>query len=238
MPSDIRGHRKELLRYVNRDELESLDQTVELTALLVGAILGITTYLSSLMQLTSLSVITQSFNVIATLTIWTSYKIARTKISIDLRLWVIVEGITLSYFILLQLFIQIPIFFLIEESIIRGALLVVYMILFFGLDYIRPYARKIAEKRWELLKGNIEPELEKRIDQEALYLVRGGRFSTSVYTFLAVALIWLATSMMSPSRFIYFFVFSFDIIVFSIGYILWKISGLQKCVWPDDEISR
>jgi len=237
VPRQIRENRKDLLQYVNRDELESLDQSVELFALLFGGILGILTYFSSVLQLSSFTIIAQSFNFIATLSIWTAYKIARTKISIDLRFWVIVEGITLSYFIIMQLVFVIPsIFPSIDQSIVFGGSFLAYMILIFGTDKVRPFARRIVEKRWERMKENeIEDNIRERIDREALYLVQGGRLDTMVYTFLAMVLVLLATLGMNPSRFPFIILLSFDIIGFTVIYLIWKVNRLQNRVWPNDE---
>jgi len=126
--------------------LEGLDQLVELVSLTIGVLLVLLSFISSIFQIPPVTFFAQILNILITVVFWIGYKIARVKLSIDLRLWVIVEGVSFAYFILLQTVVLLPSTFSldIEPLIFTG----VFMLLIFLIDVVRENIINFVLKKW------------------------------------------------------------------------------------------
>lgn len=126
--------------------MEGLDQLVELVSLTIGVLLVLLSFISSIFQIPPVTFFAQILNILITVVFWIGYKIARVKLSIDLRLWVIVEGVSFAYFILLQTVVLLPSTFSldIEPLIFTG----VFMLLIFLIDVVRENIINFVLKKW------------------------------------------------------------------------------------------
>jgi hypothetical protein len=105
----IQDFRKQLMDVVDRDQLEVLDQSVELVSLLLGVVLILLQFLVGPI-LPTISSMLNGFNILVTIFVWASYKIARIKMAIDLRLWIIVIAFQLftAFLVVIGLWFMSP----------------------------------------------------------------------------------------------------------------------------------
>ena len=208
----LKSERRALLQRIDRDELEAMDQLVEITALVMTLILAAVVYIASTQELPFLAPIAESINLVITFTIYVAYKIARIRLALDLRLWIISEVMTLAVFIIMvNLLLMIPalLLFLFDYVANLGYYLLGFLgVLGFGVGLwgffmarilgISPssdtritFGEDYATKRWENLIAHDDSDWlypqQGRI--HALYLVQNAKLGYPGYTLTFFALV-------------------------------------------------
>lgn len=191
-PKNIRIFRKDLMKSVDRDELEVLDQSVEFVALILGLVMVILQFVV-VPYSPVLGSLLNSFNILTTLFVWASYRIAVIKQAIDLRLWVLVNAAKLfcAFIVMTAILMFAPLVPSEYYVLYTWATLVVPLVVFLAGTYASDY----AEKRWFQLIGYApaHPEGKEPPPRNALYIVDKVRMDWSVYVFSYFVIIVLAS---------------------------------------------
>lgn len=193
-------------------------------------------FISSIFQIPPVAFFAQVLNILITVVFWLGYKIARAKLSIDLRLWVIVEGVTFAYFILVQTVVLLPSTFSldIEPLIFTG----LFMLLIFLTDVVRERIINFVVRRWDLIKSNSDGESH-NLDNCALYLIKSGPLDVIAYSGVGVsfALIILSSYQNPANPSVY--IIPIVVLTIVLMYMLfWRIRRSQKSLIESYQTDR
>jgi len=198
MRVDMKQVRRDILINIDMNELESLDQIFELVTLIIGACFAVLFFLiPESYQLSPISV-----QIAITGMFYLGYKIARIKLAIDLRIWIISIGIGTSvmFVVFLMVFaplmVLLPIFYTAETAMMDGLFISAFASYFLGRYY---YARKMVDivdrliEKMLLIKDEIEKE---RLKEHLLYPVENENIPLAIPLTIGVLAIlpWLSVS--------------------------------------------
>jgi len=218
----IRIFRKGLMKSVDRDELEVLDKSVEFVALILGLMLVIL-QLVAVCYSPVLGTLLNGFNILATLFIWASYRIAVIKQAIDLRLWVLVNAAKLFC-----AFVVVTAFFMFAPLVPNeyyGLYSLIMFVVPIAIIFAGAYASVYAEKRWFQLVGYTptHPEGKEPPSRNALYIVDSVNVDSSVFVFSFLVIILLANDVLGSWR----LTVAFMLVLLIMGAILFTLVELR-----------
>ena len=186
----IKGHlrvemkyvRQHMLKSVTAEELEILDQTFELAALVLGALFT-GSYLLLPQAFHTWSVLV---DLLITGMFYITYKVARVKLAIDLRVWIMSIGIgtfiTVSIFLLIlgPLCLVYSALYVPETAFINGILMSSIFTYLLGGRLYKERVARIIDRRVEELLSVAEEDDKERQKEQVLYLVENGKAPVSV----------------------------------------------------------
>lgn len=174
------------MKSIDHCELDAFDQYIELISLVVRSILVLVSILAVQLAVPPIALLAQITNVVFTVIFWLGYKIARTRLSIDLRFWVIVEGVTFAQFIFTQAIIQIPSILSLDlpPLLFTGG----FMLLILFIDVPRSIAVSFVLEKWERIRNVVERrDGPDSLDLNALYLLIDARPYTLTCSVVGIA---------------------------------------------------
>ncbi len=231
----IHDIRKSVLKAVDRDELEAFDQFVELVSLVVGSILILISIIGVIVEVPPIALLAQITNVVFTVIFWLGYKIARAKLSIDLRFWIIVEGVTFAYFILIHSVIQISTTFSLDlpPLIFTG----LFILLWFLIDPIRSFTVSYVAGRWDRIRNDVDDDSRPdSLDLNALYLLKDAQPDSMAYAAVGVPFAIVILSVYTNPANLGAYIFPAIILPLVLVYLLWKIKRSQERLLNSDII--
>ena len=196
-------------------------------SLVVGFILVLTSIIAVIVEVPPIALLAQITNVVFTIIFWLGYKIARTKLSIDLRFWIIVEGVTFAYFILIQSVFQIPTTFSLDlpPLIFTG----LFMLLWFLIDPIRSFTVSRVLGRWDRIRNDVDNELRPDgLDLNALYLLKDAQPDNIVYAVVGAPFAIVILAVYTNPANLSAYILPAIILPLVLVYLLWKIKRSQE----------
>lgn len=179
---EMKNVRQHMLKSVTAEELEILDQTFELAALLLGALFTVL-YLLLPQAFHTWSVLV---NLLITGMFYITYKVARVKLAIDLRVWIMSIGIgtfiTISIFLIIigPLYLVLLVFYVPDTAFVNGILMSSILTYILGGRLYKERVARIIDRRVEELLSVADEDDKERQKEQVLYLAENGKAPVSV----------------------------------------------------------